>query len=126
MIRKDSPAYKRLFARDLHCVWHGRDCDQETLIPQHRAGKGMGGDKSRAKKSNRLSNLILLCSGYNGLIEHDSVLAEEARELGIKISRNADPRKMPVQHAQLGVVLLDDEGGYEPAEGGENNPLVQS
>ena len=113
MIRRGSPAYKRLFARDLYCVWHGRGCDQETLVPQHRANRGIGGYRG----GDALSNVVLLCA-YNSLIESDPVIAAEARRLGIKISRHADPRAVPVQHQQLGLVLLDDDGGFKPAKGG--------
>lgn len=109
MIRKGSPMYRKLFARDESCVWHGIDCDQETLVPQHRAGKGGGG----YKPADRLANVVLLCSGYNGLIETDAVLAQDARELGIKISKFSDPSVEPILHAQHGWVRLDDEGGWE-------------
>lgn len=111
MIRQGSPAYKRLFARDLYCVWHGRDCDQETLVPQHRANRGIGGYRA----GDALSNLVLLCA-YNSLIESDSVIAAEARSLGIKISRHSDPRTVPIQHQQHGLVLLDDDGGFKRVE----------
>ena len=111
MIRRGSETYRRLFARDLYCVWHGRDCDQETLVPQHRANRGIGGYKA----GDALSNVVLLCA-YNSLIESDSVIAAEARQLGIKISRYADPRTVPVQHQQHGLVLLDDDGGFKRVE----------
>lgn len=112
MIRKDSPVYRRLFARDLSCVWHGRDCDQEMLVPQHRANRGIGGYRA----GDALSNLVLLCSSANWLVEHDAALADDARRLGIKISRHADPRTVPVQHQQHGLVLLDDDGGFKRVE----------
>lgn len=112
MIRRGSPIYRKLFGRDQACVWHGWACDQDTLVPQHRAGKGMGG----SQRGDRLSNLVLLCSRFNGLIESDADVAELAREKGVKVSRSAITTLAPLQHAVLGVVYLDDEGGYWPSE----------
>lgn len=71
---------KKLRARDAHC-WH---CgQQEDLVPHHRANRGMGGSKSL----DGLQNIILVCAEYNGLMESDAVVAEEARRLGHKISK---------------------------------------
>ena len=116
MIRRGSPLYRKLFDRDQGCVWHGAGCDPVTLVPQHRGGRGIGGDKSRDKERDRLSNLVVLCSELNGLIETDPELASEARKRGIKISKFIDPTTMYLDHARYGVVYLDDAGGWRPQE----------
>lgn len=102
-----------LEARDGHrSAWTGMDVPE--LVPQHRQG-GMGG---RADK-HRLSNLVWLESGLNGLIESDAAMQAEAVRRGIKISLHADPTRVPVEHVIHGLVYLDDEGGVtEVGNGG--------
>ena len=80
--------------RDGHyCAWHYPGaCDVETLVPQHRANRGMGGRPSGMVAA----NLIWLCSATNGNVESDPVWAETARGRGIKISSHADPEQVPV------------------------------
>ncbi len=64
--------------RDKYC-WHcGTDTD---LIPHHRANRGMGGRKSL----DRIDNLMLVCSIYNGLMESDAAIAMQARDFGHKL-----------------------------------------
>lgn len=93
-------------ARDNGCVWHGLACDQDTLVPQHRSGRGMGG--SRLK--NKLSNGVALCSLTNGLIESDPALADEARRRGIKVSLHADPAVIPLIYPDGHLYWLGDDG----------------
>lgn len=96
--------------RDGHrCAWTGQDSD--TLVPQHRAG-GMGGSPTK----HRASNVVWLDSIINGLIESDVEMQREAYRRGIKISKFMDSSVTPVRHAVHGWVLLDDEGGWVPAE----------
>lgn len=101
-------------ARDgLRCAWHGENtrdgrCRPATLVPQHRQG-GMGG---RADK-HRLSNVVLICSWLNGIIEADPMWQAQAVDLGFKIADAAEPTREPIRHAAHGLVLLDDEGGVE-------------
>lgn len=99
---------RALTARDGHrCAWHWESiCDPETLVPQHRANKGIGGYKG----GDRLSNLVWLCSYMNGLIESNEVFAGEARRRGIKISRYDNPEHVPVIHAVHGKCILLDDG----------------
>lgn len=52
----------------------------------------MGGHKA----SDILSNVIMVCSVYNGLMESDSKVAEQARIDGHKLSKYLDPRFEPV------------------------------
>lgn len=80
--------------------------DDETLVPHHRANRGMGGRKSL----DRLSNLVWLCSEDNGLIESDPVAASNARLAGLKISGHDEPSHVPIVHAVHGRVLLGDDG----------------
>jgi hypothetical protein len=68
-----------------HWCWHcGRE---DTLVPHHRANRGMGG--SRALDT--LQNVILVCAEYNGLMESNAVVADSARDLGHKIGKFASP-----------------------------------
>jgi len=98
-----------LDTRDGHrCAWHPANiCDPETLVPHHRANRGMGGRKTL----DRLSNLVWLCSEINGLIEDIEAFAETARLYGIKISSHAEPSHETLFHAVHGRCLLDDDGG---------------
>lgn len=99
---------RALDARDGHaCAWHYVGaCDTDTLVPQHRANRGMGGRRSLE----RLSNIVWLCSEVNGLIESDATYAESARARGIKISSHDEPSHAPILHAIHGRCLLDDDG----------------
>ena len=109
---------KALDTRDGHrCAWHPPgECNTETLTPQHRANRGMGGRKSL----NRLSNLVWLCSEMNGLIESHAGVAREALERGIKISSHAEPSAVRIRHAVHGLVVLDDDGGITRVEQGDD------
>lgn len=62
----------------------------ETLVPQHRAGRGMGGSKKQTP-----ANIILLCSLFNGLIESDAVAQATAKRFGYKLSRWQTPEIEP-------------------------------
>lgn len=91
------------------CGWCGREGD--TLVPHHRANRGMGGAPDR----DTISNLIWLCADENGLIESDERWAERARADGVKISRHSEPSAVPIRHWLFGWVLLNDEGTATPA-----------
>ena len=103
----------KLRERDTHC-WHcGREGD---LVPHHRANRGMGSYKAL----DILQNVILVCADYNGLMESNAEVAEEARQLGHKISKFATPNQ-PVFDKSEGVwYLLDMVGGkrnqFNPSE----------
>lgn len=99
---------KALTERDGHrSAWTGNDVD--TLVPQDRANRGMGGYKG----NQRLSNFVWLESWINGLIESDANWATEARLRGIKISRYEEPTLIPITHAVHGRVILNDDGTLE-------------
>jgi hypothetical protein len=104
---------KALDARDGRaCAWHWVGaCDVETLVPHHRANRGMGGRKSL----DRLSNLVWLCD-VNSLIESDHEWAVSARLRGIKISSHADPDAEPITHAVHGRCFLNDDGTVTQVE----------
>jgi len=96
---------RALTARDGHVsAWTGNDT--ETLVPQDRANRGMGGFKG----NQRLSMYVWLESDINGLIESDADWAAEARRRGIKISRYDNPEHVPIDHAVHGRCLLLDDG----------------
>jgi hypothetical protein len=52
----------------------------------------MGGSSA----ADTLENGNPLCWRDNDLIERDPVLAEEARRLGVKVSRHSDPSSVPI------------------------------
>jgi len=97
---------RELEQRDGHrCAWTGYESDR--LVPHHRQNRGMGGRPS----VNRLSNLVWLDSGINGLIESDPEWQSNAIVRGIKVSTHGNPLLIPIQHAVHGLVWLDDQGG---------------
>ena len=102
--------FKKLLARDLACLHCGRD--DETLVPQHRINRQMGG-AGKASKRNAPSNLIVLCSEFNARIEFDSPQAQIARLNGCKLSSWQNPLVVPVWSAPRNAwVLLDDSFGF--------------
>jgi hypothetical protein len=99
--------FKRLLARDRYCLHCG--LDDETLIPQHRINRQMGGAGKHSKR-NKPSNLIVLCSAFNGLIESDAESALKALQGGYKLESWQDPLLVPVWDSVRSVwVLLDDD-----------------
>lgn len=80
--------FAKYLARDLHCPC-GCSGKEDTFVPQHRAGRGMGGSKALDKPS----NIIVMCSRMNGLIESDAGVAEVARMRGWKLSRWQEPER---------------------------------
>jgi hypothetical protein len=97
--------FGKYVARDLYCLHCG---NTDTLIPNHRANRQMGGSKKR----NHPANIVVLCSLINGLIESDAKWAEKARKYGWKLSPWDDPFWVPVfDRIQNKWWLLDDEFG---------------
>jgi len=90
-------------ARDLHCVC-GCTGREDTFVPQHRAGRGMGG----SKVLDRPANILVMCSLVNGLIESDAKWASAAREYGWKISRWESPEETPFYDLATGTWNLLD------------------
>lgn len=76
-----------------------------TAVPQHRAGRGMGGSKSLDKPS----NVIVLCADLNGRMESDAATAAYAKKYGWKLERWQDPEIEPVWYPLEGQwFYLDD------------------
>jgi hypothetical protein len=64
----------------------------------------MGGSKAL----DRPSNIIVLCSESNGLLESNSKFAELGRKFGWKLTRGQEPEKTPVYMGD-GWWLLDND-----------------
>lgn len=95
---------QKLRERDSWC-WH---CGtSETLVPHHRANRGMGSFKAL----DTLKNVILVCSQYNGLMESDADVAASARNLGHKLSKFISPDFPVYDNWQKKWYVLDDKGG---------------
>ena len=97
--------FQKFIDRDKGCFHCG--VNDETLVPQHRSNRGMGGGGS-----NRPSNIILLCAVANGLLESDSDFAAVGRFNGWKLSKWGDSLTEPVFDSYRGVwAYLDDDFG---------------
>ena len=107
--------FGKLLSRDLHCLHCG--LEDETLVVQHRINRGMGGAGANSKR-NKPSNLLVLCSAFNGLIESDPDAAQEARARGYKLESWQDPLMQPVWDSLRSKWLfLDDSyGSFEAYE----------
>jgi len=84
--------FKKFLDRDGGC-WHCGDFT--TAIPHHRLNRGMGGSKARDEPS----NVIVMCSMMNGLMESDPIMALMAREFGWKLESWQNPAEVPVFNA---------------------------
>lgn len=94
--------FARYLTRDGGCLHCG---ETEAVAPNHRANRGMGGSKTRDVPS----NIIVLCSVYNGLIESNAAAAREAKFRGWKLESWQDPTTEPVFDTQKNEwVLLDN------------------
>ena len=83
--------FRQLLERDQGRCYHcGRSDD--TLVPQHRLGRGMGGSKARDVPS----NIITFCSDYNQRVEDNAISAAKAKRMGWKLESWQDPLDTPV------------------------------
>ena len=97
--------FDRYLARDKSQCYHC-GASGETLVPQHRSNRGMGGSKKRHTPS----NIIVFCSEANGLIESDPYLAKTARENGWKLESWQDTQETPVYNfASQSWFVLDSD-----------------
>ncbi len=97
--------FARLVARDGYCLHCG---ETDAIAPNHRANRGMGGSKAYDTPS----NLVVLCSVMNGLIESDARWADLATRYGWKCSKWSSWRDIPVFDSVSNVwYLLDDDYG---------------
>lgn len=98
--------FAKYLARDGHC-YHCGITDQ-TLVPQHRRNRGMGGSRMRSEPS----NVIVVCALSNGLFEASETASRAAQRYGWKLRAGQDPKDTPVFDAWSGVwYLLDDQFG---------------
>jgi hypothetical protein len=99
--------FAKYLERDRRCYHCG--ATDETLVPQHRIGRGMG---SKNAKAERVSNVIVLCSMLNGLIESDDRWKALALGYGWSLRSWQDPASEGVYDATGDVWwLLDDAFG---------------
>lgn len=98
--------FAKYLSRDRHC-WHCGSTD-DTLVPHHRANRGMGGSKLR----HRPANIIVMCAAINSAMESDASVALAADKYGWKIASWEDPTKRPIfdRTKQLWFYLDDDFG----------------
>ena len=97
--------FEKYLRRDFyHCLHCG--INDDTLVPQHRLGRGMGGSKGRDVPS----NIVVLCSDFNTRIEQNYVSAAKAKRMGWKLESWQDPKTSPVWDCITGewYVLADD------------------
>lgn len=95
----------RFTDRDAGCIHCG---ELEAVAPHHRRNRGMGGSKEREKPS----NIVVLCSVVNGLLESDAAWAERARDYGWKLRAGQEPEETPVWYPlRGGWYLLDNQFG---------------
>lgn len=100
--------FARYLERDGHKCLHC--ATTEGLVPQHRKNRGMGGSKLRDVPS----NIIVLCSAYNGQIEADAQAASQAVAYGWKVVGMDAPELVPVyDRGAQGWFLLDNNYGRE-------------
>lgn len=98
------------------CERCGRVMDDWTPFSvHHRRPRGMGGDKSPTTNS-ALNGLNLCGSGTTGCHGWVETHRAEALDLGLLVSRYANPAEVPVLLAH-GWVFLDAFGNYIPTEG---------
>lgn len=102
----NSKEFRKYLQRDgekcLHCG------TTEGLVPQHRRNRGMGGSKARDVPS----NVIVLCSAYNGKIEADVAAATRAVAYGWKVVGMDAPELVAVYDVTAqGWFLLDNYYG---------------
>jgi hypothetical protein len=92
--------------RDGGCLHCG---ETEAVAPHHRVNRGFGG---KHDKANQPSNIIVICSVFNGLMESSPYHASLAKIYGWKLSSWADPKQQRVYDTQTGKwYLLDDDFG---------------
>ena len=102
--------FQKYLDRDIACPHCGTTGPE--LVPQHRANRGMGGSKVR----DRPSNIIVICSLANGLMESSPGFAARARSKGWKLLYHQDPLETPACLWD-GWYVLDDNFGRTPVDG---------
>lgn len=72
--------FEKFLKRDQYCLHCG--ATDETLVPQHRQNRQMGGSKARDTDP---KNVIVFCSDANGRAESDASFARLCREMNWKL-----------------------------------------
>ena len=99
----------KLRERDPYC-WH---CGTEqTLVPHHRANRGMGSSKIL----DTLQNVIMVCAKYNSDMESNADVADWARDRGHKLSRYITPSTPVFDNFQKKWFALDAKGNKHETE----------
>lgn len=98
--------FRKFLDRDGACPHCG---DVETAVPNHRINRGMGG----SKVLDRPSNIVVICSLLNGLIESDDRWFWLAKEYGWKLSSWQVPEETPVYWNGVWYLLDNDFGRRE-------------
>jgi hypothetical protein len=94
--------FQKYLDRDGYCLHCG---ETNAIAPHHRANRGMGGSKTRDVPS----NIIVICSNFNGSMEANHYDSATGRVNGWKLSAWHDPKTEPVFDAVKGEwFLLDD------------------
>jgi hypothetical protein len=95
--------FQKYLARDRGC-WHCGSTGDD-LIPHHRLNRGMGSKNSKASEP---SNIIVLCSQANGLLESNAKFAELGRKFGWKLRSHETPTEVAI-FGHGGWWLLNDD-----------------
>jgi 5-methylcytosine-specific restriction protein A len=98
------------------CACCGKTIGSGQWSMQHRLARGAGGTSNPL--INAPSNLITLCGSATSPGCHLTAESREAgsHDAGFWLHHGQDPATVPVRHALHGWVLLDNHGGYKPAE----------
>lgn len=93
---------KRIFKRDHGICWHcGTD---ENVTVHHRTNRGMGGSKNLDMPS----NLVVMCSEFNFLMEADLSAFRLAKKKGWKVSKYQRAAEIEIENHEGRTFLLDD------------------
>ena len=95
--------FAKYLARDKHCYHCG--IADDTLVPQHRLNRGMGGSRMRSNAS----NIVVVCSHSNGMFEASEGASLVAQRFGWKLRAGQDPLSSPVFDTYDGVWYLFDD-----------------
>ena len=109
----------RIIRRDqTRCAWCGNGVRGRRGVDwsiHHRRARGMGG--SRVAWVNEAANGVVVCgNGTQGC--HSEIESQKALAIELGFTVGATWRfasnEVPIKHAVLGWVLLDNDGGYVP------------
>lgn len=96
-------SFRKFLDRDNGCVHCG---ETEAVAPHHRVNRGMGG----SKQLDRASNIIVMCSQMNMLMEASEKHAVMARLYGWKLRPWEDPEEVAIfNQARNAWFYLNDE-----------------